>query len=70
MTDVTTRQRVARLRQSRRERGETETNVWLPKEIRAAIDAAVDSGLYPSRRLAIADALKRVFIETGAMTTT
>jgi hypothetical protein len=62
MADTKTRQRVAKLRENRRARGECETNVWIPKEIRAAIDAKVRAGAFPNRRLAIAEALREVFL--------
>jgi hypothetical protein len=64
MSDSKTRARVRRLRQSRRERGLTETNVWLPQEVRAAIDRAVETGSFPSRRMAIIHALTKEFANT------
>lgn len=65
MKDNRSNQRVARLRQSRKERGMVETNVWMPAEIRNAIDRAVEAGKYPSRRLAIAHALEKAFLKDG-----
>jgi hypothetical protein len=69
MPDEKTRSRVKRLRRSRRARGECETNVWLPAETRLAIDRAVNAGEYPSRRLAIAHALEKVFLTKELKTT-
>jgi hypothetical protein len=62
MADAASRNRTQRLRQTRRERGDRETNVWLPREIGTAIDEAVESGLFPSRQVAIAHALEAVFV--------
>jgi hypothetical protein len=62
MADALSRQRVQRLRQSRRERGLKETNVWLEKTVDNAIDQAVESGRYPSRQVAISSALTAFFI--------
>jgi hypothetical protein len=62
MADAASRKRAQRLRQTRRERGDRETNVWLPREIGTAIDEAVDSGLFPSRQVAITHALAAIFI--------
>lgn len=62
MTDHKNRNRVAKLRQERRSKGLCETNVWLPQIVRAAIDQAVQSGEFPSRRIAITHALERVFV--------
>ena len=61
MADAASRKRAQRLRQTRRERGDRETNVWLPREIGTAIDEAVDSGLFPSRQVAITHALATFF---------
>jgi hypothetical protein len=63
MADELTRKRIQRLRQSRRERGFKEANIWLEREIDAAIDHAVESGRFPSRQVAITHALATVFIE-------
>jgi len=70
MADAASRKRAQRLRQTRRERGDRETNVWLPQEIGTAIDEAVDSGLFPSRQVAITHALAAIFIreERNAVT--
>lgn len=69
MSSTSNNQRVARLRQSRRERGLTETNVWVPQEVKAAIDRAVAAGEFPSRRQAIIYALESAF-STKEITTT
>ena len=70
MADSASRKRTQRLRQTRRERGDRETNIWLPQEIGAAIDRAVESGRYPSRQVAITRALEAIFIreERNAVT--
>ena len=62
MADAASRKRAQRLRQTRRERGDRETNVWLPREIGIAIDEAVERGLFPSRQVAITQALEAVFV--------
>ena len=46
MTDPLSRQRVQRLRQTRKERGFRETNVWLTKEVDQQIDDAVARGAF------------------------
>ena len=61
--DPLTRQRVQRLRQARRERGDREMNVWVSKLVGHAIDEAVASGRFPSRQVAIAHALEATFFE-------
>jgi hypothetical protein len=63
MTDDLNRQRVQRLRQSRRERGLKEVTVWLDQSIASAIDHAVERGHYPSRQAAMSAALQRIFSE-------
>lgn len=67
MTDVKSHQRVRRLRRNRQQDGLKETNVWLPETVRTAIEQAVIKGEYPSRRVAITQALERQFL---AKTTT
>ena len=62
MADAASRKRAQRLRQTRRERGDRETNIWLSREIGNAIDEAVESGLFPSRQIAITRALEAIFI--------
>jgi hypothetical protein len=62
MADEKSHQRVKKLRKTRRERGLTETNVWLPESVRVAIERAVADGLYPSRRVAISTALEEKFL--------
>jgi hypothetical protein len=62
MADAASRKRARRLRETRRERGERETNVWLPRDIGTAIDDAVEHGLFPSRQVAITRALEAVFV--------
>ena len=63
-------ERVQRLRKARRERGDREMNVWVPKMIGAAIDEAVESGRFRSRQDAINQALEAAFVrkERNAVT--
>lgn len=68
MSDLKARQRVAKLRRSRKERGMRETNVWVPAVVQEAIDRAVIAGKFPSRRVAITSALERVFTEMEQQT--
>jgi hypothetical protein len=70
MADNTRRQRVQRLRQSRKERGDRQMNLWLSGPIGAALDVAVESGAYPSRQVAVTHALETVFIRKEAKTVT
>ncbi len=70
MADAASRKRAQRLRQTRRERGDRETNVWLPREIGNAIDQAVESGRYPSRQVAITHALEAAFVQKEPNTVT
>ncbi len=70
MADAASRKRAQRLRQTRRERGDRETNVWLPREIGTAIDEAVESGLFPSRQVAITHALEAAFVRKELKTVT
>lgn len=66
MSDEKAKARVFRHRQARRRRGETETNVWIPIELRVAIEQQVAAGRFPNRRLAIVHALSCVFLkQTG-----
>ena len=62
MPDMKGIERVQRLRKARRERGDREMNVWVPQPIGAAIDEAVESGLFPSRQVAITHALEAAFV--------
>jgi metal-responsive CopG/Arc/MetJ family transcriptional regulator len=55
-------QRVQRFRQSRRERGDRETNVWIPKLVSDEIDQLVGCGRYRTRQEAIAHALEAAFV--------
>ena len=55
-------QRVQRFRQSRRERGDRETNVWIPKLVSDEIDQLVERGRYRTRQEAIAHALEAAFV--------
>ncbi|WP_040638042.1 ribbon-helix-helix domain-containing protein [Microvirga lotononidis] len=61
MPDAKQAQRVQRFRQSRRERGDKEMNVWVPGMISAAIDEAVENGRFKSRQDAITHALETAF---------
>jgi hypothetical protein len=70
MADEASRKRTQRLRQTRRERGDRETNIWLPRELGAAIDQAVASGRYPSRQVAITRALEAAFFRKEPNTVT
>lgn len=62
MTDVKSHQRVRRLRRNRQQDGLKETNVWIPETVRTAIEQAVKKGEYPSRRVAITQALEKEFL--------
>jgi len=68
MTDVKSHQRVRRLRRNRQQDGLKETNVWLPEKVRDAIEQAVKKGEYPSRRVAITQALERQFLPAETTT--
>jgi hypothetical protein len=70
MADAASRKRARRLRETRRERGERETNVWLPRDIGTAIDEAVEHGLFPSRQVAITRALEAAFVRKELKTVT
>jgi hypothetical protein len=70
MPDPKAHARVSRHRKARRQRGETETNVWIPRDVQIALDQAVAAGQFPSRRTAIIFALNRVFLKTGEAQTT
>jgi hypothetical protein len=61
MQDVKSHARVQRFRKTRRERGLIETNVWIPESVREVIDQLVADGEYPSRRVAITQALEHKF---------
>ena len=63
MADEASRKRTQRLRQIRRERGDRETNIWLPRELGAAIDQAVESGRFKSREAVITHALEAMFAQ-------
>lgn len=65
MADMGGPARVKKMRENRKNKGFTETNVWLPNEVREAIESSVASGVYANRRLAITDALQRVFCGDG-----
>ena len=56
-------QRVQRFRQSRRERGDRETNVWIPKLISDEIDCLVERGRFKTRQEAITHALEAMFAQ-------
>ena len=56
-------QRVQRFRQSRRERGDRETNVWIPKLISDEIDYLVERGRFKTRQEAITHALEAMFAQ-------
>ncbi len=61
---------VQRLRRARRERGDREMNVWVPQQIGAAIDEAVEHGLFRSRQEAINRALEAAFVRKELKTVT
>ena len=63
-------QRVQRFRQTRRERGDRETNVWIPKLVSDEIDHLVESGRYRTRQEAIAHALEAAFVHKELKTVT
>ena len=56
-------QRVQRFRQSRRERGDRETNVWIPKLISDEIDDLVERGRFKTSQEAITHALEAMFAQ-------
>lgn len=62
MADQKSHDRVKRLRQTRRQEGFTETNIWLPESVRNAIASKVASGQFPSQRVAITHALEKEFL--------
>ncbi|QRM36231.1 hypothetical protein [Microvirga sp. VF16] len=63
MPDAKRTERVQRFRQSRRERGDREMNVWVPGTLGAAIDEAVESGRFKSREAVITHALEAMFAQ-------
>ena len=63
-------QRVQRFRQSRRERGDRETNVWIPKLINDEIDHLVERGRFKTRQEAITHALETAFVRKEPNTVT
>ncbi|MCP1540023.1 hypothetical protein [Methylorubrum extorquens] len=63
MPDTQSHARVKRLREARKASGQREMNVWVPAHVQKAIEKAVEEGRFPSRRLAIVDALERQFVE-------
>ncbi|WP_247654099.1 MULTISPECIES: ribbon-helix-helix domain-containing protein [Microvirga] len=63
-------QRVQRFRQSRRERGDRETNVWIPKLISDEIDDLVERGRFKTRQEAITHALETTFVRKEPNTVT
>jgi hypothetical protein len=70
MPDVKGIERVQRFRQSRRERGDREMNVWVPRLIGAAIDEAVERGWFKTRQDAITHALETTFVRKEPNTVT
>ncbi len=63
-------QRVQRFHQSRRERGDRETNVWIPKFISDEIDCLVERGRFKTRQEAITHALETTFVRKEPNTVT
>jgi Arc/MetJ-type ribon-helix-helix transcriptional regulator len=63
MADFGGPQRVKKLRERRAAEGMVETNISIPKDLREIIDRKVASGAYESRRWAIIEALKLVFLQ-------
>jgi len=62
MSDAKSIERVKRFRQSRREKGDREMNVWVPISIAAALDEVVAAGRFKTRQDAIQAALAAAFI--------
>jgi Protein of unknown function (DUF3018) len=62
MADQLNRQRVQRHRQTRRAKGLKEATVWVDQTVTAAIDQAVEGGLYPSRQAAMSAAIQQAFM--------
>ena len=63
MPDVKGIERVQRFRKSRRERGDKEVNVWIPKLISDEIDDLVERGRFKTRQEAITHALEAMFAQ-------
>jgi Arc/MetJ-type ribon-helix-helix transcriptional regulator len=70
MPDLKGIERVQRFRKSRRERGDRETNVWIPKRVSDEIDQLVETGRYRTRQEAIAHALEAAFVRRELKTVT
>ncbi|MPR09194.1 hypothetical protein [Microvirga tunisiensis] len=62
MPGTSSNSRVQRLRETRRERGERETNVWLSRRVGEAIEEAVREGQFRTRQEAIHQALEAAFV--------
>lgn len=62
--DTGNHNRVKKMRETRKKQGLIETNVWLPSEVRQAIDQKVTEGEFPTRRMAIIYALEKVYKPT------
>lgn len=70
MADTGGPARVKKMREARKNRGFTETNVWIPNHVKEAIERKVALGVFPTRRLAITVALQRVFCDEELDTAT
>lgn len=55
------RLKVAKLREARKAEGLYETNVWLTREVREAIGAAISAGKFRTQSAAILYALQATF---------
>jgi hypothetical protein len=62
--DTGNHDRVRKMRQNRKKAGFTETNVWIPSEVRQAIDQKIVEGEFPTRRMAIIHALEKAYKPT------
>jgi Arc/MetJ-type ribon-helix-helix transcriptional regulator len=62
MPGTSSNSRVQRLRETRRERGERETNVWLSRRVGEAIEEVVREGHFRTRQEAIHQALEAAFV--------
>jgi len=63
-------ERVQRFRKARRERGDRQLDVWVPQDLRAAIDQTVESGRFRTRQDALHQALAAYFIRKEGETVT
>lgn len=55
------RERVARMRQNRRQLGFRETTIWIHQDVKARIDEMISSGRYESQSAALTHAVEQFF---------